>query len=115
MTTHYQTKEDRDRLLKAVNEEFTWEYHPFLPLERHMGPQLKPEIAVLYRPTLVPDQMWLFPKIPIEPIATLEMRVAGGTMVILGHNAEGVRYLFEQGWVLAGNALRVEKKTNAEE
>lgn len=106
----YQTKEDRDRLLKAINEEMTWEFHPFLPLERSMGPVTKPEIGLLYRPTLEPNQMWFFPKVSLLPIETVEMRIMGdqSTMVMLGHNAGGVEYLFAEGWKLAPEALRME-------
>ena len=104
----YTTQEDRDALLKAINEEFTWEYHPFLPLERSLGPTLKPEIAVLYRPVLIEEQMWLFYDVPLLPIETFEMRAAGGRMMMMGRNETGVIGLFEQGWKLAENALRKE-------
>lgn len=110
----YQTKEDRDALLKAINEEYSWEYQPFLPLERSFGPVQAPEVGVLYRPTLADEQMWFFPKMELLPIETIEMRIVGGTMVMLGHNAGGVTYLFEQGWKLAENALRKEGVQNVD-
>ena len=82
---------DKDALLKAINEEYTWEFHPLLPLERYMGPTIAPQVAVLYRPPTFPDQMWLFYDCPLLPVETFEMRAVGGRMMMLGRTETPIR------------------------
>jgi len=104
--------DESDALGKALNEEFMWEFHPFLPLKRSHSILARPEPAVLYRPTAV-DEMWLFFQMDILPIDNITERIEqrnGQTMAMLPHNNDGLRWLRSQGYKLDPRGLRADAK-----